>query len=32
MERLYQMVAKNIEQVVGEAVAKALADKFTVSK
>jgi transcriptional regulator with XRE-family HTH domain len=27
MERLYQTVAKNIEQVVSEAVEKALADK-----
>jgi len=28
MERLYQAVAKNIEQVVGEAVEKALAGKI----
>jgi transcriptional regulator with XRE-family HTH domain len=28
MERLYQTVAKNIEQVVGEAVEKALSDKY----
>jgi DNA-binding XRE family transcriptional regulator len=32
MEHLYQAVAKNIGQVVGEAVEKALAGKFTVSK
>ena len=28
MERLYQTVAKNIEQVVGEAVEKVLSDKY----
>jgi len=28
MERLYKTVAKNIEQVVGDAIEKALADKY----
>jgi transcriptional regulator with XRE-family HTH domain len=30
MERLYQTVAKNIEQVVGEAIEKILTDKWKV--
>jgi len=32
MERLYQVVAKNIDQVVAEAVEKALADKCNEQK